>query len=453
MSEIKVNPAILSGFMELLPEDQVRFDRLKEIIEGEFRTYGFWPLDTPAIERCEVLFSKGGGETAKQVYRIDPEAHSVEQALRFDLTVPLARYVALHSSELAFPFRRYQIAKVYRGERSQKGRYREFYQCDIDIIGRDRLSVDNDAEIASVIYRVFKRIGITGVTFCINNRRLLNGFFRYLQIEDTESVLRAIDKRDKIGDEGVAKILAELGLSEDVSEEIFGFLSPRGSNDRTFAVLRGLADQIRCCGAEGPESESLRVYEEGVDELERVYRRMQLFGVPEENIRIDLSITRGLDYYTGTVFETFLNGYESVGSVCSGGRYDDLASNFTKEHLPGIGLSIGLTRLFYQLDAAGLLPEDEEYLKAVVLPMSADDTDAAVAAVNALRDAGIRSQIYLEGGKVKKKFGYADRVKAAFAVMIGESERESGTASVKNLRTGEQESVALRDLAEFILAR
>lgn len=436
-----IQPSILSGFMELSPEDQVLFNQMKAIVEKHFQAYGFWPLDTPAIEKTEVLFSKGGGETAKQVYRIERSDHSADQALRFDLTVPLARYVAQHSQELSFPFRRYQIAKVWRGERSQKGRYREFYQADIDIIGRDQLALLNDAEIPSVIDHIFQDLGLEGLVFHINHRALLNGFFQMIGVKDLEETLRAIDKLSKIGEAGVGDILRETGLSEEGITRIFDFIASCPSNEETLNKLHRLE----------AEKETNEAYRQGLSDLTRVYEAMQQFGIDPERIRIDLSITRGLDYYTGMVYETFIQGHESIGSVCSGGRYDDLASNFSKEKFPGIGISIGLTRLFYQLQAADLISWGQgDYLKALVIPMSEEEEPAAIKVVNQLRKVGLSSQLYSESGKMKKKFSYADRIQAAFVVIIGGEERAAGLVSLKNLKTGDQERLSLDEAIERI---
>lgn len=438
MTEL-VNPSLQSGFMELLPQDQVVFNRMKAVVEENFAAFGFWPLDTPVIERSEVLFSKGGGETTKQIYRIEKGESSSDQALRFDLTVPLARYVALHSNELAFPFRRYQIGKVYRGERTQRGRFREFYQCDIDIVGHGSLSLHNDAEIPAVIFNIFRQMGLENVTFHVNNRRLLNGYMAQIGVTDPEPVLRSIDKLQKMGEEKVRAEIEEAGVSQQAIDEIFTFLQPSQSNDETLAMLQS----IDC-----EEGDAFAV---GRAELTQVYEEMQAFGIPAKKISIDLSITRGLDYYTGTVFETFLNGYESIGSIASGGRYDDLASNFTKEHLPGIGLSIGLTRLFDQLQAADLLPfADENYIRALVVPMGEQQQNMAIELVGKLRTAKIPSQIYLESGKMKKKFSYADKIGAKYVLLIGEEEQNAGKVAVKELATGEQELVALDQVLEYI---
>lgn len=431
-----VNPSILPGFIELLPEEQKLFDSMKNTIEKNFIKYGFVNLDTPVIEKQEILLSKGGGETSKQIYRIDKE--STPQALRFDLTVSLARYVAMHAHELTFPFRRYQIGKVYRGERNQKGRFREFYQCDIDIIGNEKLSLMNDAEIPAVIYNIFNDIGFSEITFHINNRKLLNGFFESIGIENYEICLRAIDKILKIGKDNVANELLKEGIKEDQIEQIFNFIEPLSNVE----ILKRL---------EATRTESL-IFREGIKELKDVYDFMQKFGIKEENIKIDLSITRGLDYYTGTVFETFLNGYESIGSVCSGGRYEDLASNFTKQKFPGIGLSIGLSRLFYQLNEAGLLGKQISDVKnnVVVIPMSDEEHDFAIEVVGELRKSNIPSLVYFEGGKMKKKFQYADKSNCKFVVIVGEEEKRERKVSVKNLETGNQETVKIEQLLDYI---
>ncbi len=429
-----VQPSILPGFIELLPEDQKSFDRLKNIIEKNFKNYGFVNLDTPLIEKEEILLSKGGGETSKQIYRIDKE--STPQALRFDLTVSLARFVAMNSHNLAFPFRRYQIGKVYRGERNQKGRYREFYQCDIDIVGQDKLSLYNDAEIPLVIYKIFSEIGFKDLTFHINNRRLLNGFFDSIGIIDKEGALRTIDKLQKIGLEKTTQELKKLGLDDSQVEKIFSFLDL--SKEDTIKKLEAL---------EIDHEEFIL----GRDELVKVYGYMLEFGIPKENIAIDLSITRGLDYYTGTVYETFLNGYESIGSVCSGGRYDDLANNFTKSHHPGIGVSIGLSRLYYQLKEAGLLEGSKEgYVDVLAIPMGDDDISYCFSVVEDLRKAGIISQVYFENAKLKKKFSYADKIDAKYAIVVGGNEREEGKLSLRNLKTGQQDLINKEELIDIL---
>lgn len=432
-----VNPSILPGFMELLPNEQKKFDNMRNIIESNFKKYGFMNIDTPLIEKEEILLSKGGGETSKQIYKIDKE--STRQALRFDLTVSLARYVSMHSQILNFPFRRYQIGKVYRGERNQKGRYREFYQCDIDIVGNDKLSIINDAEIPAVIYSIFKDLGIEDITFRINNRKLLQGYLESINITDFDEVLRTIDKLEKIGEDKTKNLLVEIGLSESQIDSIFELISNSSNNTEALKKLENL------------EIEN-QLFEEGIEELEKVYKYMQIFGIPDENIKIDYKITRGLDYYTGTVYETFLNGYESIGSVCSGGRYDDLASNFSKQKFPGIGLSIGLTRLFYQLNEANLLGDninnsDEDIL---VIPMGEEELEYSIEIVNILRSSNIASQIYLENGKTKKKFSYADNIGVKTAIIIGRDEIKEDKVSVRNFESGEQELVEKNNLVDFI---
>lgn len=430
-----INPSILPGFLELLPINQKSFDRLKNIIESNFIKYGFVNLDTPLIEKEEILLSKGGGETQKQIYKIDKE--STPQALRFDLTVSLARYVAMHSHELAFPFRRYQIGKVYRGERNQKGRFREFYQCDIDIIGQDELSVVNDAELPLVIYNIFKDIGFEEMTFRINNRRLLNGYFEALEIDEKENVLRTIDKILKIGKDNTIIELEKIGLSSKQIEKIFDLID---GNENNATVV----DKLKAMEIDEPQ------FIRGRDELLEVYGYMKEFGIPEKNIVLDLSITRGLDYYTGTVYETFLNGYESIGSVCSGGRYDDLANNFTKQKFPGNGVSIGLTRLYYQLNEMGLLKEDEKgYVEVLAIPMSQGDISYAFGIISKLREKGISSQVYFEMGKMKKKFSYADKIKAKYALIVGENERLENKVSIRNLEDGNQETIDVDDILEY----
>lgn len=427
-----INPSILPGFIELLPEEQKLFDSIKNIIEKNFKNYGFVNLDTPSIEKQEILLSKGGGETSKQIYRIDKE--STPQALRFDLTVSLARYVSMYAHKLSFPFRRYQIGKVYRGERNQKGRFREFYQCDIDIVGNEKLSIMNDAEIPVVIFNIFNEIGFKDITFHLNNRKILNGFFEIIGIENFEVCLRAVDKILKIGKENVEKELIKEGITTEQIEKIFSFIE----DDTNENILKRL-EQTRMENSN---------FIEGREELSKVYSYMQRFGIHKENIKLDLRITRGLDYYTGTVIETFLNGYESIGSVCSGGRYEDLASNFSKQKFPGIGLSIGLSRLFYQLNESELI--DKNLIKAeenfIVIPMSEKEFDYAIEVVEQLRRFNKSSMVYFEEGKMKKKFSYADKSNAKYVVIIGEEEKNNRTISVKNLENRTQENIKFEEL-------
>lgn len=434
-----INPSILPGFLELLPKDQKVFDEMKYIIEKNFIKYGFVNIDTPLIEKEDILLSKGGGETSKQIYRIDKE--STKQALRFDLTVSLARYISMYSHNLNFPFRRYQIGKVYRGERNQKGRYREFYQCDIDIVGNEKLSIINDGEIPSVIYNIFKELGFKDILFRINNRKLLQGFLESIQIDKFEEVLRTIDKIEKIGKDKTIEELSKIGISNEDIDKILEFIHSENTNEETIQKLNKIEIYNE-------------IFIEGRDELIKVYEYMQAFGIPKENIKLDLTITRGLDYYTGTVYETFLKGYESIGAICSGGRYDDLANNFTKQKYPGVGLSIGLTRLYYQLNEANLLNLNEEKQESIiVIPMDEDVVDYSIDVVNDLRNNGIISQIYLEKCKVKKKFSYADNIGAKKAVIIGGNEKENQEVSIKDFISGKQETIKKECLVNFLEER
>lgn len=417
-----VKPSTIAGVMELLPEDQVVFDDIKAKIAKTFSDYQFLPIDTPLIEKNEILFAKGGGETEKQIFEIASD--SKDMSLRFDLTVPLARFVAEHFQDLNFPFKRYHIGKVYRGERNQKGRYKEFYQCDIDIIGHNSLSIINDAILPRVILDVFSQIGLKDITFKINNRKLLNGFFQSLGIEDSTEVLRTIDKKDKIGINKTYDLLAEI-LSADKAKTIIDFINKDEANDQVLADLENF---------DGNE-----LFKEGLSELGQVYKYMLDFGVGDENIKIDLAITRGLDYYTGTVYETFINGHESIGSVCSGGRYDNLAQNFTKQNLPGVGMSIGLTRLFYKLQELGLIKEISKGLTDyLIIPMDEKINSYAIEVLGILRDAKKEADIYFEAGKFKKKMTYADKIGAKKVIILGEDELNSRQVSIKDMESGEQ---------------
>ena len=420
-----VKPSTIAGVMELLPEDQLAFDKMKNIIEETYKKFQFLPIDTPVIEKNEILFAKGGGETEKQIYEIASETR--DMSLRFDLTVPLARYVAEHFADLNFPFKRYHIAKVYRGERNQKGRYREFYQCDIDIIGHNKLAIANDAIPPRVIYEIFNKLDTPDVTFRINNRKLLNGFLNALDISDTTDILRLIDKKDKIGMDKTKDELLDLVDSEK-ADKILAFIGSDLTNEELLEKLENIV--------------SNDLYSEGFNELKTVYSYMIHFGIPDSNIKIDPSITRGLDYYTGTVYETFINGYEKIGSVSSGGRYEKLAENFSKQALPGVGMSIGLTRLFYQLKEIGLIDKNESRLTDIlIIPMSDEENFYAIDVLNKLLKKGIGADIYLENGKLKKKFSYADKVGVKYAYIIGQSEREERKVSIRNMETGEQDLV------------
>lgn len=435
-----IKPRTLSGFMELLPGKQLQFETMLEILRRTYASYGFAPLDTPAIEDAQILLAKGGGETEKQIYRF--QKGDSDLALRFDLTVPLAKYVALHYSELAFPFRRFQISKVYRGERAQRGRFREFYQADIDIIGDGKLDILNEAEIPAIIYKVFRGFGLSRFQIRVNNRKILNGFYDMLGLSSQSGdIMRTVDKLDKIGADKVKAILMEdCGLTQEQAEEILAFIAIRGTNAQVIAALEGYAGR----------NEKL---DQGLTELKAVTANLSAFGVPEENFAVDLTIARGLDYYTGTVYETTLLDHPEIGSVCSGGRYDNLAGYYIEKSLPGVGISIGLTRLFYVLDEQGLLnpqlpsaPAD-----ALVLPMT-ESAAPAIALAETLRSAGLRVQLYGEQKKFKQKMTYANKLGVPFAVLLGEDEIAEGMCSVKDMRTGEQQKLSPEAAAAYIKA-
>ena len=434
-----IKPRTLSGFMELLPAKQIRFEKMTEILRTTYASYGFAPLDTPAIEDAQILLAKGGGETEKQIYRF--QKGDSDLALRFDLTVPLAKYVALHYNELAFPFRRFQISKVYRGERAQRGRFREFYQADIDIIGDGKLDILNEAEIPAIIYKVFKGFGLNRFQIRVNNRKILTGFYAMLGLaEKSGDIMRSVDKLDKIGAAKVKTILLEdCGLAEDQADEILKFIAIRGTNAEVLTALEGYTGRNE-------------IFDQGLNELKAVCANLGAFGVPEENFAVYLTIARGLDYYTGTVYETTLLDHPEIGSVCSGGRYDNLAGYYIDKALPGVGISIGLTRLFYVLDEQGLLnpalpsaPAD-----ALVLPMTADPAPA-IALAETLRGAGLKVQLYGEQKKFKQKMAYANKLGVPFAVLLGEDEIAEGMCSVKNMVTGEQVKLAPEAAALHIL--
>ncbi|WP_066507616.1 histidine--tRNA ligase [Abyssisolibacter fermentans] len=430
-----VKPEILPGFMELLPKDQILFNKIKETISKNYEKFGFLPIDTPIIEKSEVLLAKAGGETEKQIYRFTKGKNDI--ALRFDLTVPLARYVAKNQSNLTFPFKRYHIGKVYRGEKAQRGRYREFYQCDIDIIGNEKLSLVNDAEIPAVIYSTFKELDFGDFTIKINNRKVLNGIFEEYNIENKVDVLRIIDKLEKIGQEKVEKELIDLGLTEDTVKKLLTFIMIKGTNNEIIGKLKALnvQDSMFC---------------EGLYELGEVVKHIKAFGVPEDNFTIDLTIARGLDYYTGTVYETFLNDYPKIGSVCSGGRYDNLAEYYTKSKLPGVGVSIGLTRLFYQLQEANLIKSnDDTLIKALIVTFDDKDLDYAIKVSNKLRKNDIITQVYFENKKVNKKFDYANKLNIPYVIIIGEDEVNTQTVAVKCMESGTQKTVTIDEAVEM----
>ena len=436
----KVSPRTLSGFMELLPAQQMKMERMMAALRESYSVYGFTPLDTPIIESAQVLLAKGGGETEKQIYRFTKGDSDL--ALRFDLTVPLAKYVAGHYGELTFPFRRYQIGKVYRGERAQRGRFREFYQADIDIIGDGRLDIINEAEIPAIIYSTFTKLGITKFKIKVNNRKILNGFYSMNGMaERAGDIMRTVDKLDKIGAEKVKQLLIdEVKMLPCKAENVLDFMAIKGTNEEVITALeryRGMDE----------------TFDVGLDELKTVTRYLADFGVPEENFAVDLTIARGLDYYTGTVYETEMTEHPEIGSVCSGGRYDNLAEYYTDKQLPGVGISIGLTRLFYVLNEQGLLSDEiiTAPCDALVIPMT-EDMGFAVAAATALRSAGIRTQLYGEKKKFKAKMSYADKLSVPFVILVGEDEITENVVSVKDMLTGEQKKLTFAQAAAEITA-
>ncbi len=434
----KVAPRTLSGFMELLPSDQMKMERVMTVLRETYSLYGFTPLDTPIIESSEVLLAKGGGETEKQIYRFTKGDSDL--SLRFDLTVPLAKYVAAHYGELTFPFRRYQIGKVYRGERAQRGRFREFYQADIDIIGDGSLNIMNEAEIPSIIYRTFTRLGFRKFQIHVNNRKLLNGFYSMNGMaEKAGDIMRTVDKMDKVGAEKVRQMLIDdVKMLPCKAENVLDFMAIQGTNDEVVHAL----ERYRGMDA---------TFDEGLDELIAVTAYLKEFGVPEDNFRIDLTIARGLDYYTGTVYETIMTEHPEIGSVCSGGRYDNLAEYYTDKKLPGVGISIGLTRLFYVLQEQGLLAEENVSAPAdaLVIPMS-EEIAPAISAATVLREGGVRTQLYAEKKKFKAKMNYADKWKIPFVVLLGEDEINEGVVSVKNMDTGDQIKLSPAEAAAWI---
>ena len=437
----KVQPRTLSGFMELLPARQAQFDRMVDILKQTYSLYGFTPLDTPLIEASQVLLAKGGGETEKQIYRF--MKGDTDLSLRFDLTVPLAKYVAQNYASLAFPFRRYQIGKVYRGERAQRGRFREFYQADIDVIGDGKLDISNEAEIPSIIYRAFTALGLKRFQIRVNDRKILNGFYSMLGLtEKSADIMRTVDKLDKIGPDKVRALLIapEIGLTGEQAEEILKFIAIRGTNSEVIAALQGYRGRDE-------------LFDLGLDELETVVKYLAAFGVPETHFAVDLTIARGLDYYTGTVYETTMLDHPEIGSICSGGRYDNLAEYYTDKQLPGVGISIGLTRLFFVLEDQGYLNDGLNTAPAdvLILPMT-DDLSHAIAMATTLRAAGIRTQIHGEQKKFKQKLSYADKLAIPYALFLGEDEINAGAASVKDLRTGQQQKLTPEQAVEYIKA-
>ena len=430
----KVEPKTLPGFMELMPQDQILFDKMKNTIESVYSSYGFYPLDTPIIELSNVLLAKAGGETEKQIYRFNKGDNDL--SLRFDLTVPLAKYVANRSNELIFPFKRYQIGKVYRGERPQKGRFREFYQCDIDVIGNETLSILYDAEIPSIIYDLFKKLNIGDFIIRINNRKILTGFFNSLELNSkVTDILRIIDKIEKIGEDEVKSELSLLDIDNDKVSKIIDFIRISGDAFTKIERLKnlGITDEV---------------YNEGVNELETVINNIKDRGLDSNFYDVDLTIARGLDYYTGTVYETILKDYPSIGSVCSGGRYENLATYYTDKKLPGVGISIGLTRLFYQLKEAGVIKTtDSSVADITILPMT-ENYEYVYKFSNLLKRFGVRVDTAFLG-KFKQLMRYADKQKTPYVLIIGDDEISKGVAVLKDMFTGLQTEVTLENIIEI----
>ena len=435
----RIKPRTLSGFMELLPGQQSQFERMLAALRQTYSLYGFTPLDTPVIESAEILLAKGGGETEKQIYRFTKGDSDL--ALRFDLTVPLAKYVALHYGELTFPFRRYQIGKVYRGERAQRGRFREFYQCDIDVIGDGKLDIANEAEIPAIIYQAFTSLGLERFKIRVNNRKILTGFYAMQGLESQAGdIMRTVDKLDKIGPDKVRALLIEQGVSEAAADEILSFIAITGDNPTVLAALEGYRGRHE-------------TFDQGLEELGQVVKYLAAFGVPEDHFAVDLTIARGLDYYTGTVYETVMLDHPEIGSICSGGRYDNLAEYYTDKKLPGVGISIGLTRLFYVLGEQGYLNDQLVTAPAdvLILPMT-EDLTAAISFATQLRQAGVRAQVYGEQKKFKAKMSYADKLGIPYVAFLGEEEIAQGVVKIKDMATGEQQALSPAAAAQTIAA-
>jgi histidyl-tRNA synthetase len=439
----KVKPALLRGFdQEYLPQEQLQFNRLVEIIRRNFELYGFLPIETPSAERREVLTSKGGVE--KEIYALtrlaeaDDDEAATKGALRFDLTVPLARYVAMRERELAFPFRRYQIQRVWRGETPQarKGRFREFYQCDIDIINRDKLSYLAEAEIPSVIYSVFREMAIGAFRIRINNRKVLKGLLQEFRVpeEKAASVLRTLDKTEK---EDAGKIKEDLerdGVSRQAAADLLGLIAGKRGTEETLALLQ----EMKSCA-------------HGLDELRQIVQAIRQFGVPDSAFAVDLGVVRGLDYYTGTIYETTLTQYPELGSICSGGRYDDLASYFTDTRLPGVGISIGLTRLFSKLKEAGLLkPLERTPAEVLVTTMDPRYFEKYLRIASELRAAGINTEVYLEPAKLGNQLTYADRKRFRIAIIAGDNEFAKDVVQLKDLSAKSGRDVALGEIVPAV---
>lgn len=432
----KVEPRTLPGFMELLPKEQILFNEMKEKIRKSYEKFGFLPIDTPIIEMSEVLLAKAGGETEKQIYRFQKGDNDL--SLRFDLTVPLAKYVTEYYNELSFPFRRYQIGKVYRGERPQKGRFREFYQCDIDIIGDGELSLINDAEIPSIIYNTIKELGFEDFTICMNNRKLLTGLFEELDLQEKSvDIMRNIDKLEKIGKNNLIECLKDLEINDTKIDMILKFIEIDGTTDEKITKLETLNFKNE-------------TFIKGLEEIKQVVKYVRSFGVPDNNFKLDFTIARGLDYYTGTVYETFLNEYRELGSVCSGGRYDNLAEYYTDRKLPGVGISIGLTRLFYKLNELQAIKGTKKSIAKVLVISMLEDNTKAIEVANILIKSEIPTEVYLEDKKIKAKFKYADKLQIPYVIVIGEDEVKNNVVTLKNMQTSDQQTLSIEDAIEIL---
>lgn len=429
-----IEPKSLSGTMELLPKYQILFEELKNKIENAYKSFGFLPLDTPSIESAQVLLAKAGGETEKQIYQFTKGDNDI--CLRFDLTVPLAKYVVANFNDLTFPFKRYQIGKVYRGEKAQKGRYREFYQCDIDTIGKDTLSLKNDAEYPAVIYSIFKSLDFGDFIIYLNNRKIVNGVLEELGLNlQKEDIMRLIDKFEKIGEENVRSSLKnDYNISEEVVEKLMNFILINGDTDAQLERLQSF-------------NFTNETFKTGVEELIQVVKYVRMQNIPEKYFGIKLSIVRGLDYYTGTIYETFLTDYPKLGSVCSGGRFDNLAEFYTDKKLPGVGISIGLTRLFYQLCQNNLIKSEKCSISDVlILPMDENHIEKAYQVASMLRNNNINCQTYVENVKFKNKLAYCDKLSIPYAIIIGDDELNKGYITLKDMVKHEQQQILDKDI-------
>lgn len=434
ITEVKPMP----GFMELLPQDQIKFNQIKDTIEKYYKKFGFLPLDTQIIQDSNVLLAKAGGETEKQIYRFNKGDNDL--CLRFDLTVPLARYVAMKQNELVFPFKRYELGKSYRGEKAQKGRYREFYQFDVDVIGKDTLPLYYDAELPAIAYNIFKELDFGDFEIVMSNRKMFNGLLEALNISEKScDILRLVDKFYKIGKDNVIACLQDLKLEESQIKTIVDFISLTGSNDEIIAKLYEMQKLLN-----NP------TFLEGINEMEQVVKMIREQGVEEKYFRIDLTITRGLDYYTGTVYETFLKDHKDVGSICSGGRYDNLASHYTKQKLPGVGISIGLTRLFYKLQEKDLIKNTEKSISKVLVVNMTNDLSSSIKLATFLRKNDINTEVFCQETKFKNKLNYANKQNIPFVAILGEDEIASNTVSLKNMTTGEQQTVTYEDCLNLL---